>query len=450
MGFNMITKNDEIIVDIIDMGCNMEGIAKHEGLTLFVPFAILGERVKVKVLKVLKDYAFTKVIEIVAPSKTRLNPLCPYFSKCGGCDCQHINYEDACEFKRDMVKSTIEHIYKCPVVVNNTVKSDKEYYYRNKIALPISPLTKRVGMFAPASHRIVEISDCIIQQKWVRQLIEIVNRFIQENNISVYDETSNTGLLRHVVARGGIGQILVTMVVNGEELPSSKKLFLELKNAFGKCGLNININKGKTNGILSNKFINLHGLKELTFNDFGIEYTISNGSFYQVNDFIKNAIYSRVLESLHSSDIVVDAYSGAGLMTAMLSKKAGKVYGVEVVAEAVDKANELLNKNNIKNVINICGKCEEVLPKLISQLKGDVTLVLDPPRKGCDIKVVEAIAQAMPNKIIYVSCAPNTLARDIKNLMELSNNAYEIESITPFDMFPQTKHVETLVVLNKK
>ncbi len=445
----MIKKNDEIIETIVDMGCSMEGIAKHEGLTIFVPFAIVGEKVKIKVLKVLKDYAFGKLIEVITPSPKRVQAPCPYFTKCGGCDCQHISYDSACNFKQNMVKNTFVHIYKCPIVVNKIIKSDREYFYRNKVALPFSTATKKVGMYAPASHRVVEIDNCLIQQRWVKRLIDVVNEFVAQNDISIYDEVKNTGLLRYVVARGGEDEILVTMVINGNTLPKANLLAKKLQNTFCKVGLNININKGKTNTILTNNFVHISGLKELKFKDFGLEYGISNGSFLQVNNYIKNAIYTSVLDNLHSTDIVLDAYSGAGLMTAMLATKAKHVYGIEVVAEAVEKSNQLLLKNNIKNVTNICGKCEEVLPKLIADIQGDITLVLDPPRKGCDIKVINAIAKAQPEKIIYVSCAVNTLARDVKKLMELTNNAYKIASITPFDMFPQTKHVETLLVLEK-
>ena len=267
--------------------------------------------------------------------------------------------------------------------------------------------------------------------------------------MSVYDETTEKGTLRHVVARGNDDGVLVTLVINGNGLKNTKPLIDLLQSKFENFGLNLNINTKKSNAILTDKFVNIYGLKELKFDEFGVRYAVGNGSFLQVNNYIKKAIYNAVLTNIEPDEIVIEGYSGAGLMTAMLASKAKHVYGVEIVEEAVKSADELMKKNDIKNVTNICGKCEEEIPKLIGKIEKSI-VVLDPPRKGCDLKVIEALAKAKPSKIIYVSCAPNTLGRDIKNLTELSCGAYEIENITPFDMFPQTKHVETLAVLKLK
>ena len=445
----MLKKNDVIKTTIVSMGCNMEGIARHDGFVIFVPFAILGEEVEIKILKVQKDYAYAKLLNVLSPSTYRTQPLCPYFTKCGGCDCQHIDYAYACELKRDMVKSTLEHICKCPIIVNNTVSSDNSYFYRNKVAFPVSPCSRKIGMYAPNSHRIVEIDNCLIQNKWVKELINCVNEYIEKSGVSVYDETTEKGTLRHVVARGNDDGVLVTLVINGNGLKNTKPLIDLLQSKFENFGLNLNINTKKSNAILTDKFVNICGLKELKFDEFGVKYAVGNGSFLQVNNYIKKAIYNAVLTNIERDEIVIEGYSGAGLMTAMLASKAKHVYGVEIVEEAVKSADELMKKNDIKNVTNICGKCEEEIPKLIGKIEKSI-VVLDPPRKGCDLKVIEALAKAKPSKIIYVSCAPNTLGRDIKNLTELSCGAYEIESITPFDMFPQTKHVETLAVLKLK
>ena len=444
----MLKKNQTLTVVIESMGCNMEGVAKLNGFVIFVPFTIIGEKVEIKILKVQKDFAYGKLLKVIQASKYRVQPLCPYFSKCGGCDCQHIDYKYACKLKADMVKNTLEHICKCSFNVNETVASINNYFYRNKVAFPVSPTTRTIGMFAPNSHRIIEIENCFIQEKWVKNLIEVINDYIKQSNIEIYDEQTHLGLLKYVVARSNGKDVLVTMVVNGNDIKDKNLLINQLEKKFKDFGVNLNINTQKNNVILSEKFKHIYGISDLSFKEFGIKYTVNNASFLQVNNYIKNEIYSAVMKEISNSENVIDGYSGAGLMTAMLSTRAKHVYGVEVVKQAVDSANELIKNNNIKNVTNICGKCEVEIPKLISKLTN-ATIVLDPPRKGCDLKVIEAISVAKPNKIIYVSCAPNTLARDIKNLMELSGGVYKVKNITPFDMFPQTKHIETMCVLER-
>lgn len=437
-------KNDILDVSIVDMGCNLEGIAKVDGVVLFVPYAITGEKLKVQVINTKQRAYIAKILEINEPSPCRVKPKCPYFTKCGGCQVQHIAYEKQLELKTKLVQNAITNIGKLDIVVNPCVPCENQYHYRNKFAFPLNPETKKIGMFRTNSHNIVDISDCTIQQPWARDIIDIVNLYVEKNNVSVFDETAKTGSLKHIVARCFANQYLITLVINDEKLPNIESLIDALKQKFDNFGLNYNINKSENNVILSEKFRHIYGLKSIKCTEFGVNYEINNASFMQVNDDIKHKIYQAVFDAV-SGDVVVDAYSGAGLLSAMLSKNAKQVYGIEIVPDAVKSADNLCRENKITNLKNICGDTAVELPKLASKL-NKFSLVLDPPRKGCDQKVIETILKSAPEKIVYVSCNPSTLARDLCILKE----KYNVVSITPFDMFPETCHVETLAVLKHK
>jgi len=266
--------------------------------------------------------------------------------------------------------------------------------------------------------------------------------------VSIYDETSNKGLIRHLVVRQANNKLLITIVVNGNSLPNSDYLVNKISTKFKDFGVNININKTNSNIILTNDYKHIYGLKDIEVEEYGIKYSINNASFMQVNDYIKHSIYDSVLEEITKDDIVIDAYSGAGLLTAIISKKCKTSYGIEIIKPAVNIANSLKICNNIPNMNNICGDTTVELPKLVKKIDGDFVVVLDPPRKGCTKAVMETLAKVAPNKIVYISCNPSTLARDLFNFNEL-NKSYQITKIQPFDMFPNTKHVETLVVMEK-
>lgn len=440
----MINKNDILDVKIIDMGYNLEGIAKHDGVVLFVPNTIVGEEVKVQVINTKQKAYICKPLEVIKQSDYRITPKCPYFGKCGGCQVQHILYEKQLDFKTTLVQNAITNIGKLLNTVNKCVPCDNMYGYRNKLALPVNPTTKRVGMFRTNSHNIIDIDDCLIQEHWAKDLITIINDFILKYNISVYSDASGSGLIKHIVARCFDNQYLFTIVVNGNNLSNAKDLVEMLKTKFNNFGLNININTLKNNVILTNRFKHIYGLKSIKCEEYGVKYEITNASFMQVNNNIKHKMYDAVLSEI-GGGVVVDAYSGAGLLSAVLSKQAKQVYGIEIVDDAVKSADELVKVNDIKNLKNICGDTAIELPKLANKL-DKYTLVLDPPRKGCDGKVLETILKSIPDKIVYISCNPSTLARDLSVL----KGKYDIVSITPYDMFPQTCHVETLAVLKIK
>lgn len=440
-------KNEKYIVDIIDSGIDGEGIAKIDGQIVFVPFAIVGEKVEILIISVKSKYAIGKVVDVIIPNKIRREPQCPYFKKCGGCDMQHIVYNEQLKIKKNSLITTLRRVGNIENDVLDIVPCDTEYYYRNKIALPIVEQNGKtiIGMYRPNSHNVVEIEDCFIQMPFVKDLLDITKNFIFENKLNGYDEQRRTGDVRHLVARYSGNKLLVTLVVTKRDIPNLKVYFNMLKTKFDDVGLSININNKNTNVILSNETIHLYGASELEIKENGIHYSVPNDSFLQVNNDIRNKIYNHVLNNIASSDIIVDLYSGAGVLTSMLSKKAKHVYGIEIVESAVNSANNLMKENGISNVTNICGDANIELEKITKQLNGNYTIVVDPPRKGLGGDVVNKLCNLTPQKIVYISCSPATLSRDLKGL----SNKYEILSITPFDMFPQTKHLETVVVLNK-
>jgi len=446
---SMIKKNDIIDVEILNLGCNGEGVAKYEGVVLFVPFSLPGEIVRVQVINTKQKAYICKVKEILKASPNRVDAVCPYFTKCGGCQLQHLNYNDSLVFKRQLVQDAITHIGKIDYVVNDCEPSNKQYFYRNKLALPIDKGSRSVGMFRTASHSIVPIDNCYIQEEWCKDIVSVFNEYLQHSDVSIYDESANTGLIRHLVVRRVNDGLIITVVVNGDDLKDCQLLINGFKSKFSNFGLNININKTNSNIILTNEYKHLFGLKDIEVEEYGVKYSINNASFMQVNDYIKHKIYDEVLSEISANDIVIDAYSGAGLLTAIMSRKCKKAYGIEIIKPAVDVANSLKICNNILNMENVCGDTTKELPKLVKSLKEKFVVVLDPPRKGCSKEVMETLSKVKPEKIIYISCNPSTLARDLFNLKSF-NDCYEIEKIKPFDMFPNTKHVETLAVLKLK
>ena len=446
-----IKKNDNVTLEILNYGCNAEGVAKYNGETVFVPYSLIGEKVNTTIIKANSKYSVAKINSIDKKSDLRIQAPCPFYTKCGGCQLQHTSYINALKIKTEIVQNAISNIGKLNYTVPITIASENEYHYRNKIAMPINPKTRRLGMFRTGTHNIVDIDNCLLQKDQIVNLIETINQYLTVTKNSIYDERTGKGLLKTVVAREINNEILVTIVINGNKLNDEELLINLLSKKFDKIGISLNINKLKNNVILTDDFIHIYGQQSIEINEFGIKYEINNQSFLQINDDVKNMIYKRIFDEA-KNDIVINTYSGAGLLSAMLSKISKQVYGIEIVEAATKLADKLKAKNNIQNLHNICGDCSVELPKLLNTLteaeKQNLTLVLDPPRKGCDISVLEAIIKTKPTKIIYVSCDPSTLARDLKIL--LSNEQYKVKYIQQFDMFPQTKHVETLTVIIKK
>ena len=305
-------------------------------------------------------------------------------------------------------------------------------------------------MFRPSTHNIVDIEQCSLQKDKINTLISVVNEYLKITKNSIYDDATKKGLIKSVVAREVDKNLLVTIVINDEKLDDANLLEDMLKQRFDCVGLSLNKNKLKNNVILTDEWQDVFGKNQVEVEEFGIKYQINNRSFLQVNDAVKRVMYQKIFDET-KNEIVIDAYSGAGLLSAMIAKHAKQVFGIEIVKPATQLADELKAKNDIKNLTNINGDCKVELPKILQKLsaeeKQNLTIVLDPPRKGADKQVLEAIAEVEPQKIVYMSCDPSTLARDLNILLTLKN--YKIKYVEAFDMFPQTKHVETLAVLEK-
>lgn len=463
-----LVKNQDIILTIANMGVNGEGVAKYGGMAVFVPYALIGEKVKAHVIFVKKRYAIAKLLEVLTPAEERVRPECPVFLQCGGCQLQHLKYCNQLKIKTSIVKDSLIKIAKIDVEVAPCVKSDFQYEYRNKLQLPVGDDNGLIitGFFAENTHRIVPIDSCPLHPEWAAKLINAVKDFMYASQIKGYNESDKSGIIRHIVARELAGQIMIILVINCDSLKCNY-LIENLKKIFPYFSLYLNINKEDTNVITGEQYIHIYGEETLKDESMGIKYEIGADSFMQVNNYIKDRIYSKVTELIKCSDnpVCIDAYSGAGILSAMMAKCCKKVYGIEIVEEAVKNAESLKSANNLGDrLINIKGDCAVELPKLLDSLKDDNTvLILDPPRKGCDEPVIRSILKHLPKKIIYISCNPATLARDLGYITgtldidgaenfpnpENSNNLYEITLVQPYDMFPQTKHVETVVLLSR-
>lgn len=443
-----LKKNDEIEVQIERLGANGEGIATFGGKVIFVPFALPGEKVLVHIILDKKTFFIAKVVKIIEASKDRVNPPCEHFGKCGGCKLQHLKYEHQLEFKQNLVQNTLEKYAKIKKNVQKTEKSEFKLRYRNKFAFPVQDVGGEavIGMYRKNSHTIIPVSDCLLQSERVKEIVAIIKEYIKENKLSAYNETTKKGLIKHIVMRESGESFILTIVVTDKKFNNFDSLIQKLKTKFNSFGLYKNVNNLNNNVIFGNLDIHIYGLEELEIQEFGIRYFVNNRSFMQVNDSIKTKAYNKILELVGSHENVIDAYSGAGLLSSIIAKKSKNVYGVEIVKEATQNAEKLKKINDLNNLTNINGDCAVEIPKLAEKLKGNFIVVVDPPRKGLDAKVVEAFLKAEPQKIVYLSCGPSTLARDLGLLAE----KYEIEEIIPLDMFPQTANVETLVSLRLK
>lgn len=441
-----IKKNDELELVIERYGANGEGVATIGGKVVFVPFAMPGEKVQVKIINDKNSFLIAKLLKVIKANDKRTKQLCPNFGKCGGCDIEHICYEEQLNFKTELVQNTLKKYAKIDKKPEKTEKSEKIWRYRNKFAFPVCEENGevKIGMFRKNSHKIIETDDCLLQSETSAKIIKLFKEYMKENNVSAYNETTHKGTVKHIVCREFENSFILTIVVTDEKFNNFEPLICKLKTEFKSFGLYKNVNKLNNNVIFGNSDIHLFGLKELEIEEFGIKYFVNNRSFLQVNDDIKNKIYSQILSLLKDEKIVIDAYSGAGLLSSVIAKHADKVYGIEIIKEATKNAENLNNLNNLNNLTNINGDCAVEIPKLAKQLK-DFSVVIDPPRKGVDKKVCESFLSALPKKIVYLSCNPATLARDVALLSE----KYKITYLKPWDMFPQTANVETLVCLER-
>ncbi len=462
-----MTKNQIVCGVAEGLGSNGEGVFRHEGITFFVPYCLPGEKVEFSVLKIKGNIGYGKVQEVLAPAEERVRPKCPVFLRCGGCQLQHVDYERQLEFKQKVVSDALKKIGGITFDVPLPEKSGEPYGYRNKLQLPVG-VDKNgntvIGFYAERSHRIVPTDDCAIHPEWAKKVIYIFKRYAAECAVKGYDEEKKTGLLRHVVVREIGGRFIVTVVATGKKLPSSAYL-IELLGELGEFTLWLNVNAGDTNVIFGEEFLLLHGAGFFDATEQGISYSAGPQTFLQVNAGVREKLYAAALDTVveDGDEVVVDAYSGGGLLTAMVAKRAKRVYGIELEKEAVACADQLKEKNGLGNMTNICGKVEEKLFAVLDKERGEkLRLILDPPRAGIHKTVLDALKKSGIEKLTIISCNPATLARDLGiltgTLVERDGQLvkgdglgeYQIVSVQPYDMFPQTKHVESVVCLSRK
>lgn len=461
----MVEKNKDYVLDIVSLGYEGEGVAKIDNFPIFIQGALIGEKVKIKIVKVNKNFAFGKLIEIIEESEHRREAVCPIYKRCGGCSLQHLSYEKQLEFKRDRVKDCLSKIGRInDVTVLDTLgMNDNPYRYRNKVQLPVGESNGeiQVGFYALRSHDIISMESCNIQHEEADKVVELVKYWMKNNNIKAYDEKDHNdkrdkadlkNRVRHIMVRKGYktGEIMVVIVTASKDLNGKEELIALLRNNItGIKSIIQNINSKNTNVVLGEECITLWGSDNIKDYIGEFHFNISPLSFFQVNPDQTEVLYKKALEyaGLTGSEVVFDAYCGTGTISLFLSKNAKKVYGVEIVAPAIENAKINAVENGVNNVEFIVGEAEKVIPDMIDKGVYADVVVVDPPRKGCGKELLEAIGKMSPKKVVYVSCDPSTLARDLGILRELG---YYIDEVQPVDMFPHSSHVETVVKIVRR
>lgn len=470
-------KNDIIELEITDMGVGGEGIGKADGLTFFVKDAIIGDTIRARVTKLKKTYGYARVEELVKPSELRCEPRCPQHRRCGGCQIQAMAPEAQLAFKQEKVRGNLIRLGGFAAdfidgVMEPIVGMDEPYRYRNKAQFPIGTDRKGnpvAGFYAARTHSIIPVTDCLLGVDENRTILEKVLAYMKENGVSAYDEITGKGLIRHVLIRYGFTtkEIMVALVINGRKLPAQDALVERLCTLPGMKSISININRENTNVILGQETICIWGEPYITdyihlrdcsddrfaLTDTAVAFQISPQSFYQVNPVQTEKLYSLALEyaGLTGTESVWDLYCGIGTISLFLAKKAGQVYGVEIVPQAIEDAKRNAALNGITNAQFFVGKAEEVLPEFYANNTGGMShpdvIVVDPPRKGCDPACLDTMLKMQPERIVYVSCDSATLARDLRILC---NGGYELKRVRPVDQFGHTVHVESVVLLSQQ
>lgn len=465
----MPAKNEEYIGVVQSLGTQGEGVLSMQGVTFFVPRVLPGETVRFKVLKTGRGIGYGKAEEILVPAPERVQPRCPVFGKCGGCQLQHMSYAGQLAFKQSAVKSALKKIGNIEYDVPMPVASDRQYGYRNKLQVPVQSDGKGgavMGFYAERSHRIVPTDDCAIHPDWAKGVFSAFGAYLRENGVAGYDEKSGTGSVRHLVVRDMGGKFIVTVVSREKKLKNVFDLIGRLKSVLPDFTLLLNVNDKNTNVIFGEEFRVLYGDGFFEAEESGVIFEAGAQTFVQVNAGVRGKLYEGALSALEGTgaEAVVDCYSGAGLLTAMIARRFDRAYGIEISSEAVLCADRLKERNGLLNMTNICGRVEEQLPAVLEKERGKkLALVLDPPRAGVDRGVLRAILHSGIEHLVLISCNPATLARDLGILTGTlaeetggllvkgdGNGVYAVSSLQPFDMFPQTKHVETMAVLKRR
>ncbi len=451
-----LKKNDQVEMRIEDIGSEGEGIGKYEGYTLFVKDTVMGDRALVQVTKTGKSYGYARLVKLLEPSGFRVEPRCPIAAKCGGCQLMHVDYQKQLEYKENKVCNCLTRIGGFTDIPMEPICGMEEpYYYRNKSQYPVGRNkdgSVAIGFYAGRTHSIIDTKHCYIGAKVNEEILAFLRAFIEEKQIEPYAEEGHTGLLRHILIRMGFGsgEIMVCLVINGTKVPYQEELIEGLRKIPGMKSICLNINKEKTNVILGNKIVPLWGEPYITDSIGEVNYQISPLSFYQVNPVQTKKLYELALEyaGLSGDEVVWDLYCGIGTISLFLAQKAKQVYGVEIIPQAIEDAKKNAQLNDITNAEFFVGAAEEVLPKKYKEenIKADV-IVVDPPRKGCDQSLLDTILAMAPKRVVYVSCDPATLARDLKYLCE---KGYELTRARAVDQFSHSTHVETVCLLSRK
>ncbi|MFB8377923.1 23S rRNA (uracil(1939)-C(5))-methyltransferase RlmD [Paenibacillus taichungensis] len=459
-----VSKNEETVIDIIGMNHDGEGVGHANGYTLFVQGALPGETVRVRVMKTKKQYGYAKLLEIVKASPDRVSAPCPIYDQCGGCQIQHMSYAGQLAWKRQLVVDNLQRIGKLNVLVEDTegaeqqgirvlptMGMDEPWRYRNKAQVPIGVTEGGLvgGFYAKGSHRIIDMETCLIQHEHNDEVVAKVKEIGSHLGISAYNEETGRGLLRHVVVKKAFrtGEMMLVLVTNGRDIPYKDEWIGSIREAIPHvASICQNVNKKQTNVIFGDETRVLWG-RDVIYDYIGdVQFAISARSFYQVNPVQTEVLYGKTVEyaGLSGKETVIDAYCGIGTISLFLAQHADQVYGVEIVPEAIEDARSNAMLNEMKNVKFEVGASEDVIPRWKEQgIEADV-IVVDPPRKGCDPRLLDTILEMKPERVVYVSCNPSTLARDLR---VLEDGGYRTVEVTPVDMFPHTVHVESVAML---
>ena len=462
----MFKKNDILTVEITDMGVDGEGIGKVDGFTLFVKDALIGDVAEVKVMKAKKQYGYARLMKLLSPSPDRVEPVCSVARTCGGCQIQALSYSKQLEFKKNKVRGNLIRIGGFPEAFIDEIMEpiagmEEPFHYRNKAQYPVGTDKEGnliAGFYAGRTHQIIPNLDCVLGAEINQVVLEKILAFMNQHKLTAYNEETHKGLVRHILIRVGFTtkEIMVCLVINGKKLPYSEKLAEVLAEIPGMTSITFSINEENTNVIMGKQIQPVWGQTYITDYIGNVKYQISPLSFYQVNPVQTEVLYGQALEyaGLTGNETVWDVYCGIGTISLFLAQKAKKVYGVEIVPQAIEDARRNAEINGIQNAEFFVGKAEEVLPMYYAEYAkehpgesahADVIMV-DPPRKGCEESVLTTMVNMQPERIVYVSCDSATLARDLKYLC---GNGYELRKVRAVDMFPHTGHIETVVLLSQ-
>lgn len=451
-----VKKNEEIFVTCEDLTHEGNGVAKVGAYPLFIPYLLPGEKAKIRVVKVNKNFGYGKLLKVERKSDDRITAPCNIFDRCGGCQLQHMTYEAQLEMKRNNVMNQLKRIgHLHGVTVHPVIGMENPWYYRNKIQMPVGEKDGSLitGFYRERSHDIIpDMDSCLIQNKYGDHVVEQVRQIADHLNIEAYDEKNHRGVLRHIIVRTAYktDETMIILVTRTKVLPKEKAFIEQIKKSLPQVKSIIhNINDRKTNVILGSQMRTIYGASHLMDSIGELQFKLSPRSFFQVNPTQTKVLYDQALKyaDLKADDIVIDAYCGIGSISLFLAKQARKVFAVEVVAEAIEDAKENARLNGIDNVEFVVGKAEDIMPKWKAEGLRPNVIVVDPPRKGCDKTLLDAMAAMDPERIVYVSCNPATLARDLRIL---ADHGYQTEEVQPVDMFSQTYHVECCSLLVKK